>query len=133
MTSENPLGYAPSHDNPFGRSPRKCLPCRDREEYIQYCAKKQISTITLRQKNRYIDEFITFVSSNSNYTTPSNISDKQIISYIDWLCTNTNLGKATVKTKLVVIKLWYEWMRAMNKMSNNPFSNIDINTAINKS
>ena len=78
----------------------------------------------MRLKNRYIDEYIRFINSKFEDLEPKYVTYKQFRAYADSLrTTNKN---STVKAKIDVIKTWYEWLYAENKITNNPISDIDI-------
>ena len=77
----NALRYDDRHFSQFGRSPRECIPCKERELFISESARKGDTTVTLRQKNRYIDEFLGFINDTYGFSEPQQLTAEHIIAF----------------------------------------------------
>jgi len=107
----NPLRYVESRTPGIGRKPRECIPCQEREQYIKECAKKGESTIGLRQKNRYIDDFMVFVSETYGITSPSELRLEYITAYEYAVLSDKDTKDSTKKSKLSRVTQWFKWLQ----------------------
>lgn len=107
--NHNPLRYDDKATS-FGRKSRLCHPCEERESYIVEYAKKGESTISLRQKNRYIDEFIVYLAQHHDYRKVTDISSEQLLDYITYVEADSSIGYKTAKIKISIVRNWLKWL-----------------------
>lgn len=92
----DPLRY----DKANGTSKRcKCLPSKEREKYILHVSKSSKSVIVIRQRNRYIDEFLRFIDKEYGHHSPRKLSKEQVDHYFTCLSSSTDIKKATANIK----------------------------------
>lgn len=103
---KNFLGYS---DLKF-RKPRECIECSERDLYIEYRSPTIKSKVSLRQINRYIDEFIVFLKKNHNYTDIKLLTKDNLDGYCIHLNKNSSNTEKTIKTKIQVVNKWLDWL-----------------------
>lgn len=112
------LGYY-RDDSSWGRKPRKCLPCQERELYMTFLARSNLSKVYIRQKNRYIDEFLRFVQRETGSTDLSELKPALLRKYINDITANKLIRPTTQSTKVAVVRHWLEWLHDNNYLKHD--------------
>ena len=89
-----------------GRRARKCIPCPQREEFITESARNGETTVGLRQKNRYIDEFVVFTNKKFGVAVVDGIQPEHISAYEKAVREEPYLKQSTKNTKTNRAKQW---------------------------
>lgn len=112
------LGYF-RDDSSWGRKPRKCLPCQERELYMAFLAKNNLSKVYIRQKNRYIDEFLRFVQREAKSTAISKLKPELLKKYSTEITSNKLILPKTQSTKMAVVRQWLQWLHGNGYLKEN--------------
>jgi site-specific recombinase XerD len=103
----------------MARARRVCLPCKDREEYVQKARLAGCTEIEARCKNRYADEFLRFCDENYGHHSARKVTAEQIEAYASHLC-KTSRKLNTGRAKLIAIINWFRWLHEVGRLTNNP-------------
>ncbi len=112
------LGYF-RDDSSWGRQPRKCLPSHERELYIEHLARSNLSKGYIRQKNRYIDEFLRYVHKEIGSTSLSKLNSEVVRKYVEITNSNKLILQTTRSTKSALVKQWLKWLHENNLIIND--------------
>lgn len=119
---KNPLQYEYYR---VGKKPRECLPSKERESYIDHLARRQrYGKITLRYKNRYIDEFLRYTQVQFDHTSPQKVTADQMQSFVTHLVKGSKVKATTVRSKLIEIFQWFHWLREAKRILTNPLEDL---------
>ena len=116
----NPLGYFKGNGM-WGRRARVCLPCAEREKFIEELASLKLEKITIRCYNRYIDEFLRYTKDKFQTTDIKKISAEMIGTYLIYLDKQPTINSSTRSRKVNSLKKWYSWMFDARILKQNPF------------
>jgi site-specific recombinase XerC len=98
---------------------RECLPCREREEYEAESVKGGCTTITVRQRSRYVDEFLRFSSENGGNTIPKRITQDDIRAFAAHVRTHSRTF-VTARAKVTIVMGWCSWLHERGVLKRNP-------------
>ena len=115
----NPLRYNINNNYGQFRKPRECMPSKERDAFIAEHSKAGASTISLRQKNRYIDEFLVFMADEYGVRDVRDITPYHFENYINFLENNKRIKESTRKVKIGIPKVWLQWL-LLNGYINQP-------------
>jgi len=102
-----------------GRASREYLPSEEREDYVAYARRRGCTLVTVRQKNRYADEFIRFCSSHSGHSNVKAIDTTDFLNYSKWLETSCRTY-ATGQAKIGRAIQWFNWLAETGRIKKNP-------------
>ena len=115
----NPLRYDEIRPSSFGRKARECLPCIERELFIKECAENGESTIGIRQKNRYIDEFLRFVNEKYGFYAPKKLTKKHFDAYQHTIIEDKYISNSTKSNKISKARIWLQWLYARGDLKHS--------------
>jgi site-specific recombinase XerC len=102
-----------------GRASREYVPNAEREDYVAYVRRRGCTLVTVRQKNRYVDEFIRFCSSHSGHSNVKEINTTDFLNYAKWLESSCRTC-VTGQTKIGRAIQWFNWLAETGRVKNNP-------------
>jgi hypothetical protein len=98
---------------------RKCLPSKEREDYVSYVRRQGCTFIRERQTNRYIDEFLRFCSSHSHHSNARSIGTRDILTYAKHL-ERTCGTFVTARVKMAIVLKWSGWLYETGRIKRDP-------------
>ena len=116
----NPLGYHKG-GRLWSKQARVCLPCFEREKFIQELVSRKLEKVSIRSYNRYIDEFHRYIQSKFHITEIKSITTEMIESYLTHLDKDSLAISTNRSPKASHVKKWYEWMVEIQILNYNPF------------
>src|SRR5580693_2541713 len=102
-----------------GRASREYVPSEEREDYVAYARRRGCTLVTVRQKNRYVDEFLRFCTSHSGHSNVKAIGTTDFLNYAKCLKAGCKTY-ATARAKLGRAIQWFNWLAETGRIKRNP-------------
>lgn len=101
------------------RKRRECLECVEREAYVDECRRDGQTEITVRCKNRYIDEFLRYCLETHKHADASRVKALHVKEFAQRLRT-VSVNDDTVRAKLAAVLAWLMWLHETGRIKSNP-------------
>lgn len=110
---------------------RVCLPSKERDDYVLFVRRKGCTIVTVRQRNRYIDECLRYCNGQFGYSDAHKISKSDLIKYGTYVG-QTNRNYMTARCKLLMAFQWFHWLALTKRIANDPAKGLIASQLLSK-